>query len=60
MSTNPPRAHGHKHRLRTALRDRDAVDECTGAGNCPARVHVHGCFADRDGTRCDDPEDHAW
>lgn len=53
-----PRAHGHKNRLRHRRLDRSAVDECTGAANCAARVHVHGCFADVNGARCDDPEDH--
>lgn len=37
---------------------RDA-EGCTGAGDCPARLHEHGCYADRDGTACNDPEDHA-
>lgn len=32
---------------------------CEGSGNCRAALHTHGCFADRDGTACDDPEDHA-
>lgn len=50
-----PRAHGHQHRLRTARRTRPAVDECTGAANCAARVHVHGCLADVNCARCEDP-----
>lgn len=36
------------------------VAECSGAGNCQAYYHEHGCFADIDGTRCNDPDDHAW
>lgn len=59
VGQSQPKAHGHKHRVRSALNDRLAVDECTGARNCASRLHVHGCFADLDGTRCDDPEDHA-
>lgn len=31
---------------------------CTGAYDCPVTRHVHGCFADLDGSRCDDPGDH--
>lgn len=31
---------------------------CEGSGNCRAALHEHGCFADTDGTACDDPEDH--
>lgn len=31
---------------------------CSGASDCSAGKHIHGCFADRDGANCDDPEDH--
>lgn len=34
-------------------------DPCTGAGDCAAARHDHGCFADVDGSRYDDPDDHA-
>lgn len=36
-------------------RDRPA---CTGASDCPARLHEHGCHADGDGSACNDPDDH--
>lgn len=32
---------------------------CDGSGHCPAPLHVHGCYADLDGSTCDDPSDHA-
>ena len=32
---------------------------CDGSGRCSASRHVHGCFADVDGSTCDDPGDHA-
>lgn len=32
---------------------------CSGAGNCPAPVHEHGCFADLDGSACTDPTEHS-
>lgn len=32
--------------------------ECEGHHECPAGLHVHGCYADVDGARCDDPADH--
>jgi hypothetical protein len=31
---------------------------CTGAGDCPSGLHEHGCYADRDGSACNDPDDH--
>lgn len=31
---------------------------CTGANDCPAPAHVHGCYADTQG-HCDAPEEHA-
>lgn len=31
---------------------------CDGSGRCPAPLHVHGCYADLDGSACDDPSDH--
>lgn len=31
---------------------------CTGAGRCVAPIHIHGCYADRDGARCDEPQEH--
>lgn len=31
---------------------------CSGASDCPAPVHEHGCYADLDGTACTDPEEH--
>jgi uracil-DNA glycosylase len=31
---------------------------CDGSFICDSAKHVHGCFADRDGTACDDPGDH--
>jgi hypothetical protein len=31
---------------------------CTGASDCSVALHIHGCFADLDGTACDDPGDH--
>jgi hypothetical protein len=31
---------------------------CTGADDCRAPAHVHGCYADTEG-HCDAPEDHA-
>lgn len=33
-------------------------DRCTGANDCQARPHFHGCYADLDGTNCTDPDDH--
>lgn len=35
------------------------IHDCDGSSECIATVHVHGCFADRDGARCNDPDDHA-
>lgn len=36
----------------------DVTEEtCTGAHDCTAGVHIHGCFADTDGP-CDDPAEH--
>lgn len=32
--------------------------DCTGAADCRAAVHEHGCFADIDGMACTDPSDH--
>lgn len=32
--------------------------ECSGSGDCPAYYHEHGCFADLDGSTCNDPADH--
>jgi len=32
---------------------------CTGAGNCPATAHTHGCYADTEG-HCEHPEEHGW
>lgn len=29
---------------------------CTGAKNCPANKHIHGCFNDRG--KCNTPEEH--
>lgn len=29
---------------------------CSGSADCTAPVHVHGCYADTDGTHCDHPE----
>lgn len=29
---------------------------CTGASNCPAGQHIHGCYADFGS--CDNPADH--
>lgn len=40
--------------------DAFALDECRGDDSCPAPTHVHGCYADLDGERCDDPRDHDW
>ena len=34
------------------------ADRCTGASDCGAPLHVHGCYADMTGP-CDDPADHA-
>lgn len=31
---------------------------CEGHACCTARLHVHGCYADLDGSQCDDPSDH--
>ena len=31
---------------------------CTGASDCPADLHEHGCFADVYGMFCNDPDDH--
>lgn len=31
---------------------------CSGASDCAAPIHEHGCYSDRDGTACTDPEDH--
>jgi len=31
---------------------------CTGASDCPSGLHEHGCYADRDGSACNDPDDH--
>lgn len=36
--------------------DEFAPGECTGAGNCDAPQHIHGCFADLG--NCEHPEDH--
>lgn len=36
---------------------RDGV-ACTGASDCSAVLHTHGCYADISGP-CDDPADHA-
>lgn len=33
-------------------------EPCTGAGDCPSRLHEHGCYADLDGSACNDPDDH--
>ena len=32
---------------------------CTGAGDCPATAHTHGCYADTKG-HCEHPEEHGW
>lgn len=32
---------------------------CTGAGDCPATAHTHGCYADTEG-HCEYPEEHGW
>ena len=37
-----------------------ADNECCGDGHCDAPIHVHGCYADDDGARCDDPAEHNW
>lgn len=29
---------------------------CEGSGNCRSPLHVHGCYADVDCSRCDDPD----
>ncbi len=58
--------HKHSDAVRTALaaagvdtaHTETTTEVCTGAGTCNAPTHVHGCFADRDGSRCDDPADH--
>lgn len=31
---------------------------CTGASDCSARLHEHGCYADHDGTAYTDPDEH--
>jgi hypothetical protein len=31
---------------------------CTGAADCRAGLHVHGCWADEDGFSCDEPGEH--
>lgn len=48
-----------RERLSTNQRaDEFAPGECEGHSCCTAKLHVHGCFADRDGSRCDDPTEH--
>lgn len=39
-----------------AALDRESGGSCTGAGDCRADIHYHGCFADHG--NCDDPTDH--
>lgn len=33
--------------------------DCEGHDACSSNLHVHGCFADLDGSACDDPKEHA-
>lgn len=35
------------------------AEKCEGSSLCTAPQHVHGCYADLDGSACDDPGDHA-
>jgi hypothetical protein len=35
------------------------LHDCDGSSECFSVLHIHGCYADRDGARCDDPDDHA-
>lgn len=35
------------------------LHDCDGSGDCFSTLHIHGCYADRDGARCDDPSDHS-
>lgn len=35
------------------------LEKCEGSSACIAPLHVHGCYADLDGSACDDPTDHA-
>jgi hypothetical protein len=34
------------------------LGKCDGSSAREATVHIHGCYADRDGAPCDDPDDH--
>lgn len=36
-----------------------ATQSCTGAAGCRAAAHVHGCHADLDQGRCNEPAEHA-
>ena len=38
--------------------DTPSDERCTGARDCPAPLHVHGCWADHSGAACDDRSDH--
>lgn len=31
---------------------------CDGSSTCPGPHHWHGCYADLDGSACEDPDDH--
>lgn len=31
---------------------------CEGSGTCRARVHVHGCYGETEGSSCNEPEEH--
>lgn len=50
MTSSGPSAH---------VSQRTFITACTGAEDCPSRHHIHGCFADLDFRRCDDPVEHA-
>ena len=39
-------------------REVDAYLNCTGATNCQASMHVHGCYADIGRARCTEPKEH--
>lgn len=52
----PTRPAGWIGEVRAALAP--TATDCTGAADCRSGVHEHGCFADIDGTACDDPSDH--
>jgi hypothetical protein len=36
----------------------DGTGDCSGAADCTAPVHVHGCWADGPGVRCSHPGHH--